>query len=756
MRDVVLAIRPWQFVCGFFLALVAVWPIVSESLRRTPLAQPPTFDSRAAVIRAPPFRPSPIGASAAEEEHAERPRRGRGGRKSRRQRLREALAQAREALGEADGGAGAGIVEANVADVSVATGGMAGARDRVDARDRASTVAGPGPEERAPTEPVRTEPVRTEPVRTEAAPAGPAARSSVGGAVASASTAELIGELHTRKYDWEALHGAGVRFSDFSETELLHWLRRVGPRFQEILGNTSLGYVGLPTARLLRELSRRPDLAATLRETGLGSGTDFNCKQDESPRDAGCQIQCRDGRKCTRGHELCRQMGHCVAVDINRGGTWATLKSLQVYMPRPPPVCDGYAFHPNGSAPLPILAPAAVQFEVSAPHEDWCFRDTGFDERAAAAYRADKQHASRRCTFESCFDMSRCRAGTAAAAVAPGLPPADLDSPLSLFVGAATPRSYDMRRLPQCLRQSQQASLVDSADAACLVLPTVNMNCEWEICDPATASMLRAELSWGGSGRNNLIWDYNDNGRVPFETDEAMHLKTSMSIDEYRRGFDVPFPLLPNGEASHATPEELRAARGRRELLASFKGVCTSRSKGSGAGQRPALRKLHNGRDLVMICTDGSASASQWDYKMLMLRSKFSVAPAGNGLHSFRLAEAIFFESIPVIVDDKIVLPFCSVLDWREFSVRIRSSQIPQLPQILREIAREPGRLERMQARLAEVKRRYFLYPFSTAMGLVRLRVREAQGKASGHASGTATADAGAESREAGRAARNY
>ena len=32
---------------------------------------------------------------------------------------------------------------------------------------------------------------------------------------------------------------------------------------------------------------------------------------------------------------------------------------------------------------------------------------------------------------------------------------------------------------------------------------------------------------------------------------------------------------------------------------------------------------------------------------------------AGNGLHSYRLAEAIFLGSIPVIVDGKVLLPFC-------------------------------------------------------------------------------------------------
>ena len=167
------------------------------------------------------------------------------------------------------------------------------------------------------------------------------------------------------------------------------------------------------------------------------------------------------------------------------------------------------------------------------------------------------------------------------------------------------------------------------------------------------------------------------------------------------------------------TPAELQAAQSRRTVLASFKGVCQDKSR------RPQLRRLHNGRDLIMLCTERDAtSAAQYDYKTLMLTSVFSVAPAGNGLHSFRLAEAIFFGSIPVVVDDQVTLPFCSVLDWRKFSVRIRSVDVPKLPQILR--ALPPAQVAAMQARLAEVKRKYFLFPFSTALAMMRLRVRDA------------------------------
>ena len=103
-----------------------------------------------------------------------------------------------------------------------------------------------------------------------------------------------------------------------------------------------------------------------------------------------------------------------------------------------------------------------------------------------------------------------------------------------------------------------------------------------------------------------------------------------------------------------------------------------------------------------------------------MLSSVFSAAPAGNGLHSYRLAESIFLGAIPVIVDEKLVLPFCSVLDWSRFSVRVKRAQVPELPAILRAIP--PAKVAAMQRRLAEVKERYFLYPFSTALALVRLR----------------------------------
>ena len=87
-----------------------------------------------------------------------------------------------------------------------------------------------------------------------------------------------------------------------------------------------------------------------------------------------------------------------------------------------------------------------------------------------------------------------------------------------------------------------------------------------------------------------------------------------------------------------------------------------------------------------------------------------------------------------MIVDDEVTLPFCSVLDWRRFSVRIKTADVSKLPQILRAIP--PQQIAAMQARLAEVKRKYFLFPFNTALALMQLRVREALRKQDASQSG--------------------
>eukprot|EP00966_Prymnesium_polylepis_P063492 1472795-Prymnesium_polylepis.1 len=307
------------------------------------------------------------------------------------------------------------------------------------------------------------------------------------------TTPALIGELHRRDYRWDALTAAGLDFDQFSEMQLLSWLKRNAPKFRDVLEKTGLGLETVGTVQLLSALSKRGDLSKALQQTGLGAGADFNCAEDESPRDGGCQVKCSAGN-CARAHDVCRRISHCVKVDVNRDNTWATLKSLQVYMPRPVPQCDGYVFDEAGGDPQPMVGPAVVEFEVAAPDEEWCYRDTSFSAAGQAAYRGD--NPDRACTMRTCFDLKRCKLRA---------PSGNKSSPLGLFVGVETPKGEDMVRLPGCIRQTQRTAVVDTSDEACVVLPTVNINCQWDQCDPATHSLLRALPSWG-TGANHIIW----------------------------------------------------------------------------------------------------------------------------------------------------------------------------------------------------------------------------------------------------------
>ena len=41
-----------------------------------------------------------------------------------------------------------------------------------------------------------------------------------------------------------------------------------------------------------------------------------------------------------------------------------------------------------------------------------------------------------------------------------------------------------MERWPACMRQTLRDGIVDEAGKACILIPTVNINCEWDVCDP--------------------------------------------------------------------------------------------------------------------------------------------------------------------------------------------------------------------------------------------------------------------------------
>ena len=86
----------------------------------------------------------------------------------------------------------------------------------------------------------------------------------------------------------------------------------------------------------------------------------------------------------------------------------------------------------------------------------------------------------------------------------------------------------------------------------------------------------------------------------------------------------------------------------------------------------------------LVAATSGWITYCGPEWEAVVASSKFSLCPRGHGPTSFRLAESISLDSVPVVVwKDELLLPYPD-LDWSTFAVVVEASDIPKLPGILR------------------------------------------------------------------------
>ena len=111
---------------------------------------------------------------------------------------------------------------------------------------------------------------------------------------------------------------------------------------------------------------------------------------------------------------------------------------------------------------------------------------------------------------------------------------------------------------------------------------------------------------------------------------------------------------------------------------------------------RMKMKEILNNNSKI-VCFDSSGYNN---YKDIINRSVFTLAPRGYGYTSFRLYEAIFASSIPIYIwEGEISLPLSDEIDWNEFCVIIHSNDLIHLEDILNKID-----IQKMQTRLEEVK----------------------------------------------------
>uniref|UniRef100_T1H6I1 Exostosin GT47 domain-containing protein n=1 Tax=Megaselia scalaris TaxID=36166 RepID=T1H6I1_MEGSC len=207
------------------------------------------------------------------------------------------------------------------------------------------------------------------------------------------------------------------------------------------------------------------------------------------------------------------------------------------------------------------------------------------------------------CRMETCFDYSKCSSGKFLVYVYPLEP---LNS-----LGAAPPISSNYQKILTAIQESRYYT--KNPHEACLFVLGIDTLDRDSLSEDYVRNVPSriARLPHWNNGRNHLIFnlysgtwpDYVENS-LGFDTGEAILAKASMSIQQFRRGFDVSIPLfhkqfpLRSGNTGFVQTNNFPANK---KYLLAFKGK--RYVHGIGSETRNSLFHLHNARDLVLVTT---------------------------------------------------------------------------------------------------------------------------------------------------------
>ena len=75
------------------------------------------------------------------------------------------------------------------------------------------------------------------------------------------------------------------------------------------------------------------------------------------------------------------------------------------------------------------------------------------------------------------------------------------------------------------------------------------------------------------------------------------------------------------------------------------------------------------------------------DYHEELKRSTFCLCPLGWAPWSPRIVESVVFGCVPVIIADKIILPYSHIIDWSKISIIVAEKDVGKLGKILNKIS---------------------------------------------------------------------
>ncbi|KAL8607673.1 hypothetical protein ACOMHN_039347 [Nucella lapillus] len=304
------------------------------------------------------------------------------------------------------------------------------------------------------------------------------------------------------------------------------------------------------------------------------------------------------------------------------------------------------------------------------------------------------QHKFADCRMETCFNFTRCARG---------------------FKVYVYPRQYPISssygKILAILEESRYYTKDPSE--ACLFIPSIDtLDQDVRSSDRFDVQDRLHRLPYWNNGQNHIIFnqysgtwpDYVD--RLDFDVGQAIIAKASFSLEKFRNGFDISFPLfakdhpLKGGERGFLQ-QSLNTIPSYRHYLLAFKGK--RYLTGVGSETRNSLYHIHNGKDIVLLttckhgkgweknqderCTKDNADYDKHDYKKLLFNSTFCLVPRGRRLGSFRFLEVLQAACVPVLLSNGWELPFAEVIDWNRVVVWGDERLLLQMPSIVRSIS---------------------------------------------------------------------
>jgi hypothetical protein len=232
------------------------------------------------------------------------------------------------------------------------------------------------------------------------------------------------------------------------------------------------------------------------------------------------------------------------------------------------------------------------------------------------------------------------------------------------------------------LKEHPHVHIVKLPSDACLLLPRIFIHARSDAWEGFSLLHLRHLPHWD-NGRNHIIIDRGDNFFQNIPADQAIFLRAAFHRALIREGYDVQTLYVPEitfkDLSHHLTRNETAFLD--RPLLASFKGKETSHLCAR------LVDKIDSATsDNVVILVEGITPSSEynsWEYADVLLLSRFTLAPRGLGLHSYRLVEAMSAGCIPVIISDGYAWPEASLVDppleWDKIVIQVDEDNLGTL-----------------------------------------------------------------------------